>query len=104
MMDDGERVCDRAKRMECVELAPAVGGLTRESGSKLHALHTLRAVRSQLCRPASLVIRPSILVLIDKLQNLRCGWGCAGGRSGPAPHDSTGSPGRASAGSCRSDR
>src|SRR5438552_19061035 len=33
--------------MECVELAPAVGCVVRiESGSKLHALHTLRAVRT----------------------------------------------------------
>src|SRR5437773_7786861 len=38
--------------MECVELAPAVGCVARfESGSKLHALHTLRAVWFRLCRP-----------------------------------------------------
>src|SRR5207247_8926482 len=37
---------NRAKRMECVELAPAlVPSSTFDSGSKLHALHTLRAVR-----------------------------------------------------------
>ena len=37
-----------AKRMECVELAPAVGWVLRvESGSKLHALHTLREVPSR---------------------------------------------------------
>src|SRR5206468_1818211 len=35
--------------MECVELAPAVGCVARfESGSKLHALHTLRAVRFRI--------------------------------------------------------
>src|SRR5439155_14281199 len=35
-----------AKRMECVERAPAVGCVARfESGSKLHALHTLRETR-----------------------------------------------------------
>src|SRR5438093_156551 len=40
-----------AKRMECVELAPAVGCVARfESGSKLHALHTLRAIWFRLCR------------------------------------------------------
>src|SRR5438094_9466492 len=38
--------------MECVELAPAVGCVARfESGSKLHAIHTLRAVWFRLCRP-----------------------------------------------------
>src|SRR5207249_5682405 len=38
--------------MECVELAPAVGCVARfESGSKLHALHTLRAIWFRLCRP-----------------------------------------------------
>src|SRR5437773_11900307 len=38
--------------MECVELAPAVGCVARfESGSKLHALHTPRAVWFRLCRP-----------------------------------------------------
>src|SRR5260370_6510484 len=47
----GERIStsppDRAKRMECVELAPAVGGVRRlDSGSKLHALHTLRVKRT----------------------------------------------------------
>src|SRR6266404_497076 len=37
--------------MECVELAPAVGCVARfESGSKLHALHTLRAVWFRLRR------------------------------------------------------
>src|SRR5438046_10357639 len=37
--------------MECVELAPAVRYVARfESGSKLHALHTLRAVWCRLCR------------------------------------------------------
>src|SRR5439155_184153 len=40
-----------AKRMECVELAPAVGCVARvKSGSKLHALHTLRAIWFRLCR------------------------------------------------------
>src|SRR5438093_7967462 len=40
-----------AKRMECVELAPAVRCVARvESGSKLHALHTLRAIWFRLCR------------------------------------------------------
>src|SRR5437899_2384704 len=35
--------------MECVELAPAVGCVARfESGSKLHALHTLRETRPPL--------------------------------------------------------
>jgi len=34
---------NHAKRMECVELAPAVECARRvDSGSKLHALHTLR--------------------------------------------------------------
>jgi hypothetical protein len=40
-----------AKRLECVQLAGAV--VRRgwfESGSKLHALQTLRAVRLRLCR------------------------------------------------------
>src|SRR5213592_385093 len=48
--EQGGRSCF-AKRMECVELAPAVRCVARfESGSKLHALHTLRAVRLRLCR------------------------------------------------------
>ena|ERR1035437_153513 len=44
-----------AKRLECVQLAGAV--VRRgwfKSGSKLHALQTLRAVRLRLCRVASL--------------------------------------------------
>jgi hypothetical protein len=48
-----------AKRLECVQLAGAVvrrGGF--ESGSKLHALQTLRAVRLRLCR-AALVFPPA---------------------------------------------
>src|SRR5438093_13504604 len=46
----GARPC-LAKRMECVELAPAVGCVARfESGSKLHALHTLRPIWFRLCR------------------------------------------------------
>src|SRR6266568_5600891 len=41
----------RAKRMECVELAPAFDPRhTSDSGSKLHALHTLRAIWFRLCR------------------------------------------------------
>src|SRR5260370_41007697 len=33
--------------MECVELAPGVGGVRRlDSGSKLHALHPLRVTRT----------------------------------------------------------
>src|SRR5437667_8220993 len=49
--EHGVRSC-LAKRMEAVELAPAVGCVARfESGSKLHALHTLRAVWFRLCRP-----------------------------------------------------
>src|SRR5436309_10550314 len=48
--EQGGRSCF-AKRMECVELAPAVRCVARfESGSKLHALHTLRAVWFRLCR------------------------------------------------------
>src|SRR6266446_10854273 len=62
---------NRAKRMECVELAPAVGCVVRfESGSKLHALHTLREIRPRRFRSPPLrislfgflsdfVIRPS---------------------------------------------
>src|SRR5438094_1273588 len=47
----GGRSC-LAKRMECVELAPAFEPRhTSDSGSKLHALHTLRAVWFRLCRP-----------------------------------------------------
>src|SRR5438552_17765896 len=46
--------------MECVELAPAVGCVARfESGSKLHALHTLRAVWFRLCRPGDSRALPS---------------------------------------------
>jgi hypothetical protein len=39
-----------AKRLECAQLAGAVvrqGGF--ESGSKLHALQTLRAIRLRIC-------------------------------------------------------
>src|SRR5439155_19122895 len=49
--------------MECVELAPAVGCVARfESGSKLHALHTLRAVWFRLCRPGDRRALPSVLI------------------------------------------
>src|SRR5437870_5368293 len=42
--------------MECVELAPAVErGLWNESGSKLHALHTLRAVRLRVAGRGGIV-------------------------------------------------
>src|SRR6266581_4108149 len=48
--EQGGRSCF-AKRMECVELAPAVRCVARfDSGSKLHALHTLRAVWFRLRR------------------------------------------------------
>src|SRR5205814_776669 len=48
--------------MECVELAPAVGCVARfESGSKLHALHTLRAVWFRLCRPGDRRALPVVL-------------------------------------------
>jgi hypothetical protein len=44
-----------AKRMECVQLAGAVVKRGRlKSGSKLHALQTLRAVRLRLCRAVAL--------------------------------------------------
>ena len=44
-----------AKRLECVQLAGAVVRQDSfKSGSKLHALQTLRAVRLRLCRTASL--------------------------------------------------
>src|SRR5213592_2061274 len=47
--------------MECVELAPAVGCVARfESGSKLHALHTLRAVWFRLCRPGDRRALPAV--------------------------------------------
>src|SRR5436305_12295262 len=47
--------------MECVELAPAVGCMARfESGSKLHALHTLRAVWFRLCRPGDRRALPTV--------------------------------------------
>src|SRR5438445_3915281 len=50
-----------AKRMECVELAPAVGCVARfESGSKLHALHTLRAIWFRLCRAGDRRALPAI--------------------------------------------
>src|SRR5438876_10754844 len=50
-----------AKRMECVELAPAVGCVARfESGSKLHALHTLRAVWFRLSRPGDRRALPAL--------------------------------------------
>jgi hypothetical protein len=40
----------RAKRLECVQLAGAIGKAGHpKSGSKLRALQTLRAVRLQLC-------------------------------------------------------
>src|SRR5258708_39897084 len=39
---------DRAERMECAELAPAVGWVRQfKSGSKLHALHTLHETRKR---------------------------------------------------------
>src|SRR2546428_12390373 len=46
--------------MECVELAPAVGCVARfESGSKLHALHTLRKTRPPpVLRPCNLSVFP----------------------------------------------
>ena len=45
----------RAKRLECGELAPALGRRRpSESASKLDALQTLRAVRLRLCTVASL--------------------------------------------------
>ena len=46
--------------MECVELAPAVGCVARfESGSKLHALHTLRETRPPpVLRPCNLSVFP----------------------------------------------
>ena len=44
-----------AKRLECVELAPAFEPPPPyDSASKLDALQTLRAVRLRLCRAASL--------------------------------------------------
>src|SRR5205814_6810630 len=47
--------------MECVELAPAVGCVARfESGGKLHALHTLRAVWFRLCRPEDRRALPAV--------------------------------------------
>src|SRR5438876_33866 len=62
-----------AKRMECVELAPAVGCVARfESGSKLHALHTLRAVWFRLCRPGDPARRDALpSVLIEALPSWR---------------------------------
>src|SRR5438552_11775227 len=46
--EQGGRSCF-AKRMECVELAPAFEPRhTSDSGSKLHALHTLRETRPPL--------------------------------------------------------
>src|SRR5438552_2148308 len=49
--------------MECVELAPAVGCVARfESGSKLHALHTLRAVWFRSCRPGDRGALPPLLL------------------------------------------
>src|SRR5438552_1713667 len=53
--EQGGRSCF-AKRMECVELAPAVRCVARfDSGSKLHALHTLRETRPPtLLRPCNL--------------------------------------------------
>src|SRR5438552_6042270 len=46
--EQGGRSCF-AKRMECVELAPAFEPRhTSDSGSKLHALHTLRETRAPL--------------------------------------------------------
>src|SRR6266542_1060163 len=45
------RSCGLAKRMECVELAPAfLRGWWSDSASKLNALRTLRAIRLRLCR------------------------------------------------------
>src|SRR5438046_1315316 len=45
-------VANVAKRMECVELAPAFDPPgAYESGSKLHALHTLRAAGPRLAKP-----------------------------------------------------
>src|SRR5213594_1793357 len=57
--EQGGRSCF-AKRMECVELAPAVRCVARfESGSKLHALHTLRAVWFRLRRAGDRRALPS---------------------------------------------
>src|SRR5260370_1360420 len=40
---------NRAKRLECAELAPALEGAKRlKSGSRLHVLQTLRAIRMSL--------------------------------------------------------
>src|ERR1035437_1920809 len=50
-----------AKRLECVQLAGAVVRHGRpESGSKLHALQTLRAIRLRLRRAAA-IAPPSLL-------------------------------------------
>ena len=55
-----------AKRLECAELAPAVGrAIPFESGSKLRALQTLRAVVA----PHSVRLCPSVTVLDY------CAWG-----------------------------
>src|SRR5438552_16028070 len=59
--EQGGRSCF-AKRMECVELAPAVRCVARfDSGSKLHALHTLRAVRFRLRRAEDRRALPAIV-------------------------------------------
>ena len=50
---------DGAKRMECVRPAAFDDGARAKSGSKLHALHTLRAARSRICRAASVSPRRS---------------------------------------------
>src|SRR6266571_7100204 len=68
-----------AKRMECVELAPAVGCVARvESGSKLHALHTLRAIWFRLRRPEDRRALPTVTDRLltghfPSLQLLKCG-------------------------------
>src|SRR5438552_12298704 len=75
--------------MECVELAPAVGCVARfESGSKLHALHTLRAVWFRLCRPGDRRALPSAVNEALPPLNLSCGLH-GGGRN----HDGGGAGG-----------
>src|SRR5438876_9528339 len=61
--EQGGRSCF-AKRMECVELAPAVRCVARfDSGSKLHALHTLRALWFRLRRPVDRRALPAALAV-----------------------------------------
>src|SRR5438552_14038296 len=55
--------------MECVELVPAVRCVARfESGSKLHALHTLRAIWFRLRRPGdSRALPPAVSERLERL-------------------------------------